>query len=354
VANTLKTMPAGMSHVTHDGDLPTAAAWAEAVGNLNVLVVLLHDASDANVAHNYALTWAALGAALASHHPVVVFCPWLGSGPREQPLRSLHPLLFHHQVSIKTTLTEVYDCVREHWPRHVDVCSRLAQQGDLAGLQWLHQRGWPWNDEVCNHAARSNRLDILQWVRAQMPPAPWSVWTSALAAQQGHFELLQWLTQHGCPWDEVVCEQAAENHWEILVWLRSQTPPCPWDLEEICFQTIEHGHLDRLPWLGTQHTQWENVDYCSAAAECAQWPILQWLMTHDCPWDAQRIKECAIEGDHPPQFYGACRWLQSTVRRLTWSDGLSQWLDTVEDLADEIWPYVLGTADLIALVKKYA
>jgi len=52
------------------------------------------------------------------------------------------------------------------------------------------------------------------------------------AAERGHLEVLKWLRSQDppCPWDYLTCHKAAERgHLEVLKWLRSQDPPCPWD-----------------------------------------------------------------------------------------------------------------------------
>jgi hypothetical protein len=58
----------------------------------------------------------------------------------------------------------------------------------------------------------------------------------------GHIEILKWLRSQKppCPWSERVCVKAAYNgDIETLKWLRSQNPPCPWSeygLHLCCFQ----------------------------------------------------------------------------------------------------------------------
>jgi len=38
---------------------------------------------------------------------------------------------------------------------------------------------------------------------------------------------------------------------DVLQWLRSQEPPCPWD-KRTCYAAAMYGHLDVLQWLRTQ------------------------------------------------------------------------------------------------------
>jgi hypothetical protein len=57
------------------------------------------------------------------------------------------------------------------------------------------------------------------------------VFTCAYAAKSGHLDILQWLRSQNpkCPWDVTVCNIANKTrNREILQWLKSQTySPCP-------------------------------------------------------------------------------------------------------------------------------
>jgi hypothetical protein len=78
------------------------------------------------------------------------------------------------------------------------------------------------------YAAGAGRLDVLEWLRSQDPPCPWDN------------------TSFGM--DSNACTHAAySGHLDVLVWLRSQDPPCPWD-EWVCRYAAINGHLDVLEW----------------------------------------------------------------------------------------------------------
>ena len=50
--------------------------------------------------------------------------------------------------------------------------------------------------------------------------------TSVYAAENGHLEVLKWLRENGCPWNEWTCKNAAGNgHLEILKWARENGCP---------------------------------------------------------------------------------------------------------------------------------
>jgi len=60
---------------------------------------------------------------------------------------------------------------------------------------------------------------VLQWAREH--GCPWNEWTCRQAAYGGHLEMLQWLREHGCPWDWKRCREAAVavRHLEMQQWL---------------------------------------------------------------------------------------------------------------------------------------
>ena len=49
-----------------------------------------------------------------------------------------------------------------------------------------------------------------------------------------YVKTMAWLLDHGCPWDVTVCASAvARSEFGVLLWLRSQDPPCPWRLHTL-------------------------------------------------------------------------------------------------------------------------
>ncbi len=84
-------------------------------------------------------------------------------------------------------------------------CALAGENGHLKLLQWLHKNEYPWNEWTCAYAAREGQLKVLQWARQQVPPAPWDAWTCELAARGGHLRVLpkapavQWARENGAP-----------------------------------------------------------------------------------------------------------------------------------------------------------
>ena len=79
-----------------------------------------------------------------------------------------------------------------------------------------------WNAQTFTAAAIGGNIDLLKWLRSQDPTCPWSEWTCSCTARYGHLD--------------------------VLKWLRSQDPPCPWS-RQTCAYAAQEGHLDVLKWL---------------------------------------------------------------------------------------------------------
>ena len=62
-------------------------------------------------------------------------------------------------------------------------------------------------------------------------------------------EVLKWLRQNGCPWNESACFNAAERgQLEVLKWLRQNG--CPWGDKEHCFNIAKNfGHELTAEWI---------------------------------------------------------------------------------------------------------
>lgn len=121
------------------------------------------------------------------------------------------------------------------------VCEGAAGNGKLGTLQWLRglQPPCPWSPQTCNAAASRGQLHVLAWARSCDPPCPWGPDTYHFAMEdedkpvKQRLRVMQWLIDHGCPMDASVCYSAVLlANAAILRWLRSRTPPCPWDVDE--------------------------------------------------------------------------------------------------------------------------
>ena len=91
-------------------------------------------------------------------------------------------------------------------PEHAE---KAAMTGRLDVLQYLHENGCPWDERTCWKAALGGHLDMLQY--AHENGCPWDESTCYEAAKRGHLHVLMYAHENGCPWDEWTCETAAEG-----------------------------------------------------------------------------------------------------------------------------------------------
>jgi hypothetical protein len=92
---------------------------------------------------------------------------------------------------------------------------RLEVDSFIASVQllaWARANGCPWSNSLaraalrnpCALAAFGGHLVVLRWARERhWCPCPWDESTCAAAAAGGHLDaVLQWVRDHGCPWNQ--------------------------------------------------------------------------------------------------------------------------------------------------------
>ena len=172
-----------------------------------------------------------------------------------------------------------------------DTIAVAALNGHLEVVQYLRTLGISWNGHTCHNAAKNGHIELLKWVRAN--GCPWSSWTCRVAALNGHLEVLKWARANGCPWHEDTMSCAACNgHFELLKWARDNQ--CPWD-EETCSTAAEFGHLELLKWARSHQCPWDETT-CSSAAWNGHLELLKWARVHQCPWNEDTCTTAALKG----------------------------------------------------------
>ena len=113
-------------------------------------------------------------------------------------------------------------------------------------LKWIHKKfGIPIDDvNLCKEAARYDRLDIIKWLRQL--GCCWDEGAIEAAIQNGHLEMLEYLKNIGCPGCPDMCKLAAEsNQFEVLKWLHEQGYSLHPDILK---SGIVHGNIIMLEW----------------------------------------------------------------------------------------------------------
>lgn len=162
-----------------------------------------------------------------------------------------------------------------------------AAAGRLELLQWLLQNGSTGTREeecVCEAAALHGRLDVLLWLRHEKEFTWIGRNVTSAALEGGHLEVLQYLIEEvSYRFDASACAMSARRgHLEVLQWLRQTN--CPWD-EKSCINAAQHGHIRVLKWaLENGVPRPSGVPF--RVPEHLDLALLQLARFYGCPWDA--------------------------------------------------------------------
>jgi hypothetical protein len=113
------------------------------------------------------------------------------------------------------------------------VTHTAVQYGHIHVLEWLQTTDVRINwYKLMVYAVEFENRTMMKWLYEYGGWKCSSAETCAYAAEHGHFLVLQWLHELGCPWDKQTCSNAAcKGNLDLLKWAR--TNGCPWD-EDTC------------------------------------------------------------------------------------------------------------------------
>lgn len=190
---------------------------------------------------------------------------------------------------------------------HSDICEEAAAGGHLCVLQWARSRNCPWKSPlVLIAAASAGHLSILEWCLENS--AEWSSQVSSAAARNGHFPVVRWLSQNGCPLDEKMIFECAASHGDLdtIKWITNERSfACT---TRVLALVAASGNLEALRYLYSLPTVPPLLDesVCAAAARQGRFEVLRWLREEaNCPWDS-RTTSSAFEMNYATIFEWAC------------------------------------------------
>ena len=167
-----------------------------------------------------------------------------------------------------------------------------AWHGHLELVQWLiEKRLFEMNGSVMRSAIISGNLKLVQWLRGM--GCEWYDYAGeddliALAAREGHLELLQWLIhlhpEHGLPLDDVLENAAKYGHLELVRWLCKEG--CFVMNETVMEDAAIGGKLEVVQWLRGEGCPWDFVT-CDMAVTHGHVEVLHWVRDNGCEWDAE-------------------------------------------------------------------
>ncbi|GFH47591.1 hypothetical protein CTEN210_04066 [Chaetoceros tenuissimus] len=212
-----------------------------------------------------------------------------------------------------------------------DYVEHVASTGNVDALKWLAQLdGNSISDQsLLADAARSGSIEMLEYCN-QMSDSFLSVFVPALAMRNKDkdqsLEVLKWLRQHDCPWDEkTCCSLALRDNLNALKWARNEG--CLWDADTFA-SAAGTGNIEILEYCLANRCPIDERA-CSVAAritnESKALETLKWLREHSFPWN-ERTCYAALEEENFSclmfALQNGCPSTQGVFRRVMESDAI--------------------------------
>jgi hypothetical protein len=156
------------------------------------------------------------------------------------------------------------------------------------------------NDVVCLS------LDLIAVLTlAKTYDMPWPVELCTDAAYYCDSELLKWLHERQCPWNEsaVLAETAKNDAVEVLKWL--QSVPEPWSQavkDSMLWDAGWSDALDAVKWLIAAGAEWPSSfngtgtdDDGSQVYTCWSARCVQWALAQSCAWGKWKCQKLAAK-----------------------------------------------------------
>lgn len=192
-------------------------------------------------------------------------------------------------------------------------------------------------DKFLRACIRRNYMHIILWAMTMKPNYKWNEQAFVFGIKYNRLEILKWLNEQKCPWDEKTCDKAAyRGHLDIIRWaLEDQKFKCstlwcriaaeqgkihivqwahekgyidPTNTYYLCTWIATGGNLELLKWAcATGYPL--NRTVCRNAAQFGRLEILKWAIEQGCHWHhiiTPRLHEFAAKFGHPH----IVQWLQ--------------------------------------------
>jgi hypothetical protein len=105
-----------------------------------------------------------------------------------------------------------------------------AEEGQLACLQYAHEHGCPWEQGACSEAAKNGHLVCLQFLHEH--GCPWDWETIMWACEHRHWACADYAYQRGCRLD-AEGRQCVVEELQSAGLIESVKEECPW-LYDLC------------------------------------------------------------------------------------------------------------------------
>ncbi len=174
-----------------------------------------------------------------------------------------------------------------------DVCALAAQNGHINVIEFCLNNGCQLNWISCLLAAKNGHLHVVEWLLKNNCPT--NDYVRETAAFNGHYDVIKLLIRGSYFMNYKTYAAAAENgHLNILKLLKEN---CPLSMDHyIGERAALNGHLDVLKWLHENNYRF-NAKTCSAAALNGHLDVIIWLKENGCILDNMTLT-LAIKNGH--------------------------------------------------------
>ncbi|GFH53312.1 hypothetical protein CTEN210_09788 [Chaetoceros tenuissimus] len=164
-------------------------------------------------------------------------------------------------------------------------------------LQWLHQHGVPWDEKTCVVSASVGNLKALKYARVN--GCPWNEECLEKAIHTRDLELVEYCLENGCPmgtFDSCRLAMYDKDHDRALRMLKLlRRFSVPWS-NLTCSIAAGKGNFEALKWAVFQGCSWSRQECVGYAAEHGDIEVLKWMRSRGCEWDEYICARAAKKG----------------------------------------------------------
>lgn len=176
---------------------------------------------------------------------------WLKQSGHNVDLNLLESAAVHCDLQLLEYLCDeiTEDCAS--WP--TSVCAAAASNPrSYQLLPWLRERGCPWDEQIAQSAAISGSVQTMAWLKQQ--GVALEVGAMVSAARDGHQQLCEYLYEHDCPLSHWATSAAARGgHLATLQWLLQLG--CAYDATCLYVNAARRGSLPVLQYVAEQQLE---------------------------------------------------------------------------------------------------
>ena len=111
----------------------------------------------------------------------------------------------------------------------------MCSKASMLAIKWALKKGFPVSSKACCYAVGDANDDYdfktLKFLRSLTPPCPWDEGVTETAKESKNYKLLVWAIQHGCPYE------ANDIPSEILTTIKKKKVAPLVDVEAHCLSS---------------------------------------------------------------------------------------------------------------------